>query len=127
MHRPKRGDVFELNTHKGRVYYQYTHDHPFGPIVRVLPGEYRHQPEHLSDVVAGPDRFVLISPVPTDLRAGRISSVRNIPIPKQSLAMPAFRAELPGSIDGKDVKWALDVEGKVTMIRDQTQARDLPI
>ena len=42
---PRLGDVPEFETSRGRVYLQYTHEHPdFGALARVLPGAHRERP-----------------------------------------------------------------------------------
>ena len=45
MKRCKPGDIYELNTPKGRVYLQYVYkDKMLGYLVRVLTGVYKTRP-----------------------------------------------------------------------------------
>jgi hypothetical protein len=126
MKKVRFGDVFELETSRGRVYYQYTHEHPFGSVVRVLPGFYQERPPDLARIIAGRDMLLLLSPVGIDLRNHRIALVENFPIPAHAAQMPTFRALLPGSIGARTPSWILDTGGAPRPIADQNEANNFP-
>lgn len=88
----KVGDVFEIETAKGRAYFQYFGKAPvMGALIRVLPGTYDADPE-LSKLVEEKTNFWVFFPVSASLKQGVIKKKGNFPLPVHSKEMPVFRS-----------------------------------
>lgn len=58
------GDIFEINTTKGKVYLHYVFvDYTIGDLVRVLNGFYKSQPENLKETAEKKEQFILFFPI----------------------------------------------------------------
>ncbi|MBL7997074.1 MAG: hypothetical protein JNL32_00410 [Candidatus Kapabacteria bacterium] len=64
MTRIKVGDLFELNTTKGKAYLHYIHtDNTTRELVRVLQGLYSERPTSFDLLVASAERYIISFPL----------------------------------------------------------------
>ncbi|TPD65422.1 adenylate/guanylate cyclase domain-containing protein [Flavobacterium microcysteis] len=60
MRRIKLGDIFEINTTKGKVYLHYIYkDKTIGNLIRVLPGLYSDRPANLLKLADSKESFMV--------------------------------------------------------------------
>lgn len=107
-HRAKIGDVFRLETQRGFVYLQYTHEHPeITSLIRVLPGWHRQQPADVAALVAGPTRFITFFPLRSAARRpDLLTFIGHFDVPDHAQALPRFRR--PGRVSGwRTVTWEI--------------------
>lgn len=104
--RAEIGDVFRLETVRGPVYVQYTHEHPeITSLIRVLPGWHRQPPADMAALVAGPTRFVTFFPLRAAARrSDLLTFVGHFDVPDHARVLPQFRR--PGRVSGwRTVAW----------------------
>lgn len=64
MARIKVGDIFEINTPKGRAYLHYIYkDKTTGDLIRVLPGLYSKRPANFDTLAGSKERYVVFFPL----------------------------------------------------------------
>lgn len=64
MARIKVGDIFEINTPKGKAYLHYIHkDITTGELIRVLPGLYPERPANLNELAGLKERYMVSFPL----------------------------------------------------------------
>jgi len=64
MARIKIGDIFEINTPKGKAYLHYIYkDRTTGDLVRVLPGLYSDRPANFDKLAGSKERFMVFFPL----------------------------------------------------------------
>jgi hypothetical protein len=60
----KIGDIFEINTPKGKAYLHYIYkDKAIGDLIRVLPGLYTERPVSFDKLAASDERYMIFFPV----------------------------------------------------------------
>jgi hypothetical protein len=60
----KIGDIFEINTPKGKAYLHYIYkDRTMGDLVRVLPGLYSERPNTFDKLASLKERYMIFFPV----------------------------------------------------------------
>lgn len=83
MAKIKIGDVFEIETQKGKAYLQYAYLADNGiEVIRVLSGLYSEQPEKVEDVVSEKERYLIYFPLAPAYRRKLVSLVGHFPLPK---------------------------------------------
>ena len=64
MVRIKLGDVFEINTPKGKAYLHYIYkDKTTGDLIRVLPGLYSDRPANFDTLPGSKERYMVFFPL----------------------------------------------------------------
>lgn len=64
MARIKLGDIFEINTPKGKAYLHYSYmDNDLGELIRVLPGLFPERPANFDQLAGANERFMVFFPL----------------------------------------------------------------
>lgn len=64
MTKIKIGDIFEINTPKGKAYLHYIYkDSVTGELIRVLPGLYSERPVNFNELAALKERYIVSFPL----------------------------------------------------------------
>lgn len=89
MKKIKIGDVFELETPKGKAYLHYIYDDPtIGELIRVLSGLYHDRPPELDEIVAKKERYLIFFPLKAAYRRSIVERVGHASA--DGYAKPAF-------------------------------------
>ena len=84
MKRTKIGDVFEIDTPKGKGYFQYVYsDKKMGELIRILPGLYSHTPEEMSSITAEKEMYFVHFPLNAAYKQGIVRLVGNFALPEE--------------------------------------------
>lgn len=79
----KIGDIFELETPKGKAYLHFIYkDKATGYLVRVLPGLYSARPTDLEELVTLKERFMVFFPLSTANKQKIIQKIGHYPADK---------------------------------------------
>ena len=79
----KIGDVFEVNTSKGKAYIHYVcNDKEIGELIRVLPGLFTEDLINLEELVSLKERYCVYFPLSFGYKKGLIKRVDNFSIEK---------------------------------------------
>ena len=126
----KIGDVFSIQTAKGKAYFQYTAKNQLmGPLIRVLPGTYStdFSREKLIILVEEHTNFWVFFHISSALKLGIVQKIGNFSIPQHSRQFPLFRSGPPDKSGHVPNWWLWDGE-KSWMIGNLTEEqRKLPI
>lgn len=64
MKRIKVGDIFEINTPKGKAYLHYIYkDQKIGDLIRILPGLYSERPISFDKLASSKEKFMVFFPL----------------------------------------------------------------
>jgi len=64
MKKVKIGDIFEINTTKGRAYLHYIYkDKAIGELVRILPGLYVDRPVNFDELASSKEKYMIYFPL----------------------------------------------------------------
>lgn len=64
MKKIKLGDIFEINTHKGKAYLHYIYKDPsVGDLIRVLPGIYPERPANFDTLAGSNEDYMIFFPL----------------------------------------------------------------
>jgi hypothetical protein len=64
MGKIKVGDIFEINTPKGKAYLHYIYkDKTLGDLIRVLPGLYSERPAGFDNLAASREEYMIFFPL----------------------------------------------------------------
>lgn len=102
MAKIKVGDIFELNTPKGKAYLHYIHnDKVTGELIRVLKGLYNKIPDDFEKLVNTEERYMISFPVSAAtkkniLRHVGFCSAQNFNKPKYMRTQHNIRGEFLG-------------------------------
>lgn len=89
MKKIKVGDVFELETPKGKAYLHYIYDDPtIGELIRVLPGLYQDRPSELNEIVAEKERYLIFFPLRAAHRRSIVHRIGHVSA--EGYTKPAF-------------------------------------
>lgn len=81
MRKIRLGDIFEIETSKGKAYLQYVwHDELTGEMIRVLSQFYTSRPADFEELVFAQERFVVSFPAAAAMRKGIVERVGNLPV-----------------------------------------------
>jgi hypothetical protein len=70
------GDIFEINTPKGKAYLHYIHkDSVTGELIRVLKGLYSERPMDLDILAASEERYIISFPLSAAVKQKIVESV----------------------------------------------------
>jgi len=89
MSKIEMGDVFELETSKGKAYLHYIYEDPtLCELIRVLPGLFQDRPPELHEIVAKKERYMIFFPLKAAYRRNIVNKVGYVPA--EGYAKPAF-------------------------------------
>lgn len=92
----KPGDVFYINTKKGRAYLQYIKKVPnFSYMIRVFSGFYEGIHPELTGIVKYPVSFLIFFPIMAAERRKIVHKCGNVPLDEESKKIPVFRYGIP--------------------------------
>jgi hypothetical protein len=64
MARIKIGDIFEINTPRGKAYLHYIYKDPvIGELIRVLQGLYSERPSNFDELAGSKERYIISFPL----------------------------------------------------------------
>ena len=76
MVRIKVGDIFEINTRKGKAYLHYINkESTTGELIRVLPGLYSDRPANFNELAALKEKYMVSFPLSAAYKKGIIELV----------------------------------------------------
>lgn len=85
MARIKLGDIFEIETAKGKAYLHYIcKDKELGELVRVLEGLYNERPASFDELAGTPEAFMVFFPLSAANRRKIVEKVGNFSSDKYS-------------------------------------------
>lgn len=80
MGRIKLGDIFEINTTKGKAYLHYIYkDKTVGDLIRVLPGLYSDRPDNLLKLAGSKETFMVFFPLSAAYKQKIVEQVGHYP------------------------------------------------
>jgi len=81
MARIKEGDIFEINTPKGKAYLHYIYkDKTIGDLIRVLPGLYSERPANFDKLAGSEERYMVYFPLSAANKQNIIEQVGHYPV-----------------------------------------------
>ena len=81
MARIKIGDIFEIETPKGKAYLHYIYkDKEAGDLIRVLSGLYSERPANLEELAGSKERFMVFFPLSVAKRQNIVKQVGHYPV-----------------------------------------------
>lgn len=81
MGRIKVGDIFEINTPKGKAYLHYIYkDKTIGDLIRVLPGLYSERPAGFDKLAASKERYIIFFPLSAAYKQKIVEQVSHYPV-----------------------------------------------
>jgi hypothetical protein len=104
MGKIKVGDIFEINTPKGKAYLHYIHKDPkiSRELVRVLPGLYSERPASFDKLAGSKERYMIFFPVSAASKRKIVELVGHYPADKFN--KPKYmRAE--HNVKGESLGW----------------------
>lgn len=103
--RLKVGDVFEVDTPRGKAYIQYaSHDEVIGELIRVLPGVYDKRPENLMEIVNGEEEYFIHFPLKAAKKQKLVELISNFELAKGLEIPKKFRDDITDK-DGNLIGW----------------------
>ena len=76
MKKIKLGDVFDIETPKGKAYLHYIfEDKTIGSLIRILPGLYSEKPDNFQVLLTSKESFMVFFPLPFAYRKNIVSLV----------------------------------------------------
>ena len=106
--RAQIGDIMELPTKKGLVYFQYTHKHlVYGTLIRVLHNFYDVRPHDFSILELNEERFFTFFPLNSAVTQKLVTVVAHADIPTIKQSFPQMRVPHGRDQLGNATKWLL--------------------
>lgn len=104
MAKIKLGDIFEINTPKGKAYLHYIHkDEKIGrELVRVLQGLYSERPDSFNKIAASEERYMIFFPLSAANRKKIVERVGHYPA--DNFSMPKYMRD-EHNIRGEALGW----------------------
>lgn len=95
------GDVFEIDTPKGKAYLHHVFNNPdLVELIRVLPGIYEEQPQNLSELVQGKEEYLIHFPVKAAIKKKILRLIGNYDLPMGFVIPDKFRDSFDDSNGG---------------------------
>lgn len=106
MKRIQVGDLFEIETPKGRGYFQYVYLNPKTDIelISVLPGLYSEEPQKIEDLVQKKEAFFVHFPARAAYRRKIIRLIGHYELPSE-LEVPPKQMRTTHVIKGEFICW----------------------
>ncbi|MGS0648288.1 hypothetical protein ACU81Q_11720 [Komagataeibacter melomenusus] len=128
----KIGDVFYINTKKGRAYLQYIRKIPrFSYMIRVFSGFYPDEGEQdVTEIVKSPVAFIIFFLVYAADRRRVIHKCGYVPLDEKAREMPVFRYGIPDFRTKKVPVWCFwdgEKEWPVENITDEQRKSPMKI
>lgn len=80
MKRIRVGDIFEINTPKGKAYLHYIYkDETVGELIRVLPGLYSERPASFDNLATSKERYMVFFPLSAANKRKLVEQVSQYP------------------------------------------------
>jgi hypothetical protein len=77
----KLGDIFEINTPKGKSYFHYIyHDKSLGDLIRVLPGLYSERPANFDKLAGSKEKYMIFFPLSAANRRRIVENMGHYPV-----------------------------------------------
>lgn len=99
------GDIFGIDTPKGKAYFQYVYqDETIGELIRILPGLYKQKPNNFTDLVKQNELFFLYFPLKSAYKRKIVKLVGNYLLSNNFRKPKLMRAK---NVDqnGKFINW----------------------
>lgn len=108
--RIKVGDVFEINTPKGKAYLQYVYNNPdITELIRVLHGKYYEQPNDLSSIIEGNELYLVHFPLKVAYKRGIVKLIGRFNVPNE-FQIPKNMRSLHVDVDGNRIWYIVDYD-----------------
>ena len=106
MKKGQVGDVFEIETSKGKGYFQYVYLNSSDDIelIRVFPGLYAEAPQNMEELVLQKEAFFVQFPVRAAYRRKIVRLMGHYEIPLK-LELPPPKMRTPHVVRGKFICW----------------------
>lgn len=89
MKKAKVGDVFEIETSKGKAYLHYIYEDPIAcELIRVMPGLYTELPQDLEEIVKMEERYMISFPLKAAYRRKIVERVGHVS--SENYSKPAY-------------------------------------
>ncbi len=103
----KPGDIYEIETRKGKAYLQNLLRHSeWGALIRVSEQLFNVRPSDLDMIFANGHRFLIFFPLNAAAKQGIVNYVGTTPVPSGLDTLPLFRSGNPDR-EGKVKDWWL--------------------
>lgn len=107
MKRLAIGDLFEINTQRGKVYFQYVFEKKnIGSLIRILQGIYLKQPEDFNKIIEQKERFIINFPLKAAYKQEIVKRIGNYNIPNHFL-VPKYMRSKRVDKDGNQISWEI--------------------
>ena len=81
MNKIKVGDVFEIETAKGKAYFHYMFDDKdIGALIRILPFFHDNTPDNIKEIVKQKELFFIYFPLKYAVKLKIVNPVSNVPV-----------------------------------------------
>lgn len=106
MKRIQAGDIFEIETPKGKGYFQYVYINPRNGVelIRVLPGLYSEEPQNMVGLVSQKEAFFVQFPVKAAYRRKIVRMIGHHDVPT-GLELPPKQMKTTHFIRGQFICW----------------------
>lgn len=103
----KLGDLFTINTSKGKALLQFVHNNKdIGELIRVLPGLYPDSLPELEKFIQKPELFLVHFPLKAAKKKNIIEHIGNYKIPNH-FSIPRFMRETKKDKNGNFISWQI--------------------
>lgn len=111
------GDVFRIDTPKGKAYFQYVYkDETDVELIRIFPGLFLDEPSNWEEFIKQKEQFLIFFPLAAAYKKKIVLLVENYPIP-EGFQKPKYMRTKNVDAQGKFINWHIvDVE---TLKREQ--------
>ncbi|MGS0648647.1 hypothetical protein ACU81Q_13575 [Komagataeibacter melomenusus] len=125
----KVGDVFYINTTKGRGYFQYVKHYPrFSYLIRVFEGIYPDEDQNIAGIVHSPVAFLIFFPLGAADRRKLVHKCGHVPLDEEGQKIPVFRNGVPDPQTNRVEVWCFSDEEKEWFVENITdEQRKLPL
>jgi hypothetical protein len=121
--KPRIGDIYELKTHSGLAYVQYTHEAEDGTqLIRVLPGVHSSRPCDMAMLSKQKELYFTFSILIHALRKKELSLVSNQPVPEWAKPFPIMRKVAGRASGGKILGWHIGHGLRLYTVQEMQQA-----
>lgn len=118
MARLTLGDIFELETSKGKAYLHFIHkEHNIGELIRVLDGLYPERPSCFEELAGAAEQFMIYFPLAAAKRRKIVARVGNFPA--KAFAIPRYM-RTTHYVRGEFLGWHIVNTGswKTTLVKE---------
>ena len=99
----KLGDVFEIETSKGKSYLHYIYkDKTLGNLIRVLPSVFKEKPDNMDEIISQKEDYMIFFALPISIKMKIVRFVGFYPI--DNFTKPEFM-RIEHNIRGDHLGW----------------------